>query len=66
MKICIIERAAAAERDGDEVELDNLGHCLLRQYIGADPGALGSPRWARPATRGWWWTGSKPWWTATR
>lgn len=33
----LIERAAAAQRDGDEAELNNLGYYLLRQYIGADP-----------------------------
>jgi hypothetical protein len=33
----LAERAALAQRDGDEVELNNLAYYLLRQYIGADP-----------------------------
>jgi hypothetical protein len=36
----LAERAAIARRDGDAVELDNLGYYLLRQYIAADPGRV--------------------------
>lgn len=33
----LVERIDAARRDGDEMELNNLGYYLLRQYITADP-----------------------------
>jgi len=36
----LAERVTAAQRDGDEVELNNLGYYLLRQYITADPGRV--------------------------